>query len=277
MKIITPGNGRGKEDNLAMAFILSVELATYDASLCSRLMYNKHQKETLLPTTDQLRAYSLFTGLNDADLAQIVPCLSKRAFGKGAYLYHPGNPAVNAYLIESGLVRCFFTDKHGNEHLIQLLGSLSLIGPPRLFADQVREMGAMAVQPTTVWVLSQKDLIHFTQRFPQLAQNVYYLMDLTLRMLLRAFQMQIILDINGRLACTILYLSRLGIRQGTTNEFIMPVSQAELATWLGASRGHLNRALSQLQQLGLIRMKEQKLTILNRPGLLSLTEGLFHE
>jgi CRP-like cAMP-binding protein len=231
----------------------------------------------LMPTTDQLRAYPLFSGLNDAELAQIIPHLSKRAFGKGAYLYHPGNPAVNAYLIETGLVRCFFTDKHGNEHLIHLLGSLSLIGPPRLFADQMRDVGAAAVQPTTVWVLSQKDLANFAQRFPQLAQNVYYLMDLTLRMLLHAFQMQVILDINGRLACTILYLNRLGVGQGTSNEFIMPVSQAEMATLVGASRGHLNRALSQLQQLGLIRMKEQKLTILDRPGLLNLTEGLFHE
>lgn len=230
-----------------------------------------------MPTYDQLRAYSLFSNLNNAELAQIVPCLTKRAFGKGAYLYHPGNPAVNAYLIESGLVRCFFTNKHGDEHLISLIGPYSLVGIPMLYADQVREMGAMAVQPTMVWVLSQKDLAHFAQSFPRLTLNIYHLMDKTLRTLLRAFQMQVMLDINGRLACTILYLSKLSIGQKTTNEFVMPVSQAELATWMGVSRGHLNRALSHLQQLGLIRLKEQKLTILDRPGLLRLTEDVIGE
>jgi CRP-like cAMP-binding protein len=240
-------------------------------------MYNKHLKEILVPTNDQLRAYPLFSDLNDADLAQIVPCLSKRIFGKGAYLYHPGNPAVNAYMVEAGLVRLFFTNKQGDEHLIYLVGPRNLVGLPMLFADQVREVGAMAVQPTTVWALSQKDLAHFAQCFPQLTQNIYRLMDLTLRALLRAFQMQVILDINGRLACTILYLSRLSVGLGTINEFILPVSQAELATWLGASRGHLNRALSHLQQLGLIRLKEQKLTILDRPGLLRLTEDVISE
>ncbi|MBN1536355.1 MAG: Crp/Fnr family transcriptional regulator [Anaerolineales bacterium] len=153
-----------------------------------------------MPTIDQMQAYPFLSGLNDADLAQIVPCLSKRTFGKGAYLYHPGNPAVNAYLMESGLVRCFFTDKHGNDHLISLVGPHNLVGIPMLYTNQVREMGAMAVQPTTVWVLSQKDLAYFAQCFPQLMQNIYLLMHLTLRTLLRAFQMQVMLDINGRLA-----------------------------------------------------------------------------
>jgi DNA-binding GntR family transcriptional regulator len=61
------------------------------------------------------------------------------------------------------------------------------------------------------------------------------------------------------------------------NVFELPISQAELANWLGTSRGHLNRALDRLEQLGLIRIERQLLTILDRPGLRRITEGLADE
>jgi CRP-like cAMP-binding protein len=55
--------------------------------------------------------------------------------------------------------------------------------------------------------------------------------------------------------------------QGYKSEVHLPLSQGEMASWLGASRGRLNRAVKELTQLGLICNDGQKYVILDREGL----------
>lgn len=223
---------------------------------------------------NQLHGYPLFTDLSEAELAQIAPRLSKRAFGKGAYLYHPGNPALNVYLVASGMVRLFFTNSRGKEYILEIVGPPATVGIPMLHEDQNRLMGAAAMQPSVVLALSKQDLAYFAQHFPQLMRNVYQSMDHALRKMIQFTQALVTLSVDGRLAGLILYLSKLSADPNDPDEFEIPLSQAEMASWLGASRGHLNRALSRLQQLGLIHVEGQKFTILDRSGLRHVTEDL---
>ena len=46
------------------------------------------------------------------------------------------------------------------------------------------------------------------------------------------------------------------------------LTQAELAGWVASSRETVNKVLSALRDQGLIALIGQKITILNRPGLL---------
>jgi CRP-like cAMP-binding protein len=218
--------------------------------------------------------YALFNGLSSGEMAQVAGCVSKRTFGKGAYLYHPGNPARNFYLVESGLVRLFFTDASGQEYLLELAGPGAMIGVPLLYEDQLRALGAAAVVPSVVLCLSQQDLAHFAGRFPRLMSNIYRSLDGGMRKLILFIKTLVILGVEGRLAFLVLHLSEVCGAQGDPDEFESPVSQAELARWLGASRGHLNRALGRLQQSGLIRVKGQTFTILDRAGLQRMTQDL---
>ena len=56
-------------------------------------------------TEDQIRKYPFFEGLNGAELARLANILTKRSFARGAYVFYPGSPGANAYLVESGLVK----------------------------------------------------------------------------------------------------------------------------------------------------------------------------
>ncbi|MBN1146603.1 MAG: Crp/Fnr family transcriptional regulator [Anaerolineales bacterium] len=230
-----------------------------------------------MSSINRIRDYPIFASLSQAELAQIAPCVSKRSFAKGAYLYHPGNPALNIYLVESGLVRLFFANMRGQEFVLDLLGPRATVGLPLLHEDQARMAGAAALQPVTALLLSQKDLGYFAQRSPQLMSNIYRGMDVALRKLMRLTQMLITVSLTGRLALILLYLSEIDKSQGTRDEFDFPLSQGEMAGWLGASRGHLNRALKRLQGRGLIRLEGQKLAILDRPGLRQMTEDFSME
>ena len=222
---------------------------------------------------NQLKDYLLFAGLSENELSALAPCLSKRTFAKGAYLFYPGGPSLNIYLVESGLIRAFFTNSAGQEFLINLYGPRSIVGLLLLREDQTRLGGAAALQPSTVLVISQKDLNEFIQSNPRLMHNIYQAMDNEIRKLLLYARGMATISLPGRIATALLYLTQT-LASDNPNVLDLPVSQADFAALVGASRGALNRALGRLQQLGLIRVEGQKFIILDRTGLERMTEDL---
>ena len=228
-------------------------------------------------TPDQIRSYPLFAGLSETELADMASHLVKRAFAKGVYLFHPGHPVLNIYLIESGMARAFFTNSRGKEFALNLIGSYSVIGMPLIHEEQTRMLGVSAVTPLVTLVLTQKDLLRIAQQSPALLRNVNSLVDAYIQALILHVRSLVTLSVNGRLATVFLFLGRSAQDQKIKAEIDLPLSQAELAGCIGASRGHVNRAMAHLQKLGLIRAEGQKIVFLDRPGLERMSEELISE
>ena len=220
-------------------------------------------------TNEQLRLYPLFAGLGDAELDQLAPGLVKRVFAKGAYLFHPGNPGLNIYLVESGLVRMFFTNTQGEEFMLYLYGPRSAVGLPVLQEKQMRMVGVAAHTETVVWIIKQEDMWRFMERFPKLLFNAYLDVTEHLRMLGIQTQALLFLSLDGRLANLFLYLTR----DNHNDDIELPLNQSDVASWVGARRGPVNRALSKMQARGLIRVIGKKIVILNRRSLAQMAEG----
>jgi len=219
-----------------------------------------------------LSNYSFFAGLSEGELANLAPYVSKRSFAKGAFLYYPGNPALSVYLIESGLVRLFFCDARGREYLLNLIGPGSVVGMPLFQEDQIRMVGASAVLSSVVLTLSIDDMRDFMKRSPHFMHNIYREMDTGLRKLFSYARGLATTSLNGRVATMLLNLSSSGFCQSNRAELELPLSQAEMASWVGASRGRYNRALNHMQQLGVIRVNGQNITILNQQRLEQMAE-----
>ena len=197
--------------------------------------------------------------------------MTKRAFAKGAYIFYPGNPCLYTYFIESGLLRLFFVNTSGQEFLLNLIHPYNLFGFPLLGNDQFRLTGAAAYQPSVVLSISRDNLIQFMSESSKLMQNLYQELIINSRKLILHIRSLVTLSLLGRLAAMLLRLANLHEKQ--TQMIDMPLSQEELASWLGASRGRLNQALNQLQHQCLIQVDGQKILILDLKGLENLTEN----
>jgi len=220
-----------------------------------------------MPTNDQLQAYRIFSGLSDADLAALAPCLSKRVLAKGAYLYHPGNPGLYTYLVEAGLIRLFFTNAQGKEFMGSMVSPGEVFGLPLWQEQQTRVMGAAALSPAVVLVIQREDLFRCMEHSPALMHNIYRELADNARNLTLRVRALTTFSLNGRLANLLLYLSAKIKTGGRKDNLYIPLSQGEVANWLGASRGRLNRSVKELSQLGLIHCERQTYTILDREGL----------
>ncbi len=219
---------------------------------------------------DQICNYPLFEGLNETELARLASAIVKRSFARGAYVFYPGSPAVNAYLVESGLVRMFFSTVSGQEILLNLAAPPEAFSLPTLEESQLRVIGASALVPTVLLSIGREDFFQVFSSSPQFARNVYRTLLIISRKLLLHNRMLTTLSLNGRLAAMLL---RLAIKSSNQEHIIqVPISQEDFASWIGASRGRLNQAMKRLQQTGLIEVQGQKVIILDYPGLERLAE-----
>ena len=221
-------------------------------------------------SVDQIRNYPLFEGLNEAELARLASAIVKRSFVRGAYVFYPGNPGANAYLVESGLVRMFFSTASGQEILLNLASPPEAFSLPTLQERQLRVIGASAVVPTVLLCIGREDFFQMFDASPQFARNVYRTLLIISRKLLLHSRMFSTLDLNGRLATMLLRLAKKNANQ--EHIFQVPISQEDFAGWVGASRGRLNQAMKRLQQLGLIEVRGQTVAILDYAGLERLAE-----
>ena len=219
-------------------------------------------------SVDQVRNFPLFKDLSGFELEALAACMFRGTFVKGTYIFRPGDPAANLYLVETGLVRVFFCNSQGDEFLLNLVGPQSVIGLPLKNENRLRLLGAVAQFPTTLLSLSHDDLFRIAKSSNQLLFNMYTNVTPSLEYLLAHYQSLIINGLEGRTAALFLLLG-----ETEADEIDIPVSQADLASWLGVSRGRLNLTLSKFQKQGLIRLDGTKLHILNRDRLSGLAEG----
>ncbi len=70
-----------------------------------------------------------------------------------------------------------------------------------------------------------------------------------------------LLDVTGRTAKRLLELS------GSSDEFVLPITQEELAGLVGASRERVNKAIAAFVRLGWIDQTDRRYRILNRQRL----------
>jgi CRP/FNR family transcriptional regulator, cyclic AMP receptor protein len=221
-------------------------------------------------SVDKIRGYPLFEGLNEAELARAAKAITRRAFARGAYVYYPGVPGVNAYLVESGIVRIFFSTVSGKEALLNLAGPLEVFSLPTLQDTQLRLVGAAALLPSVFLSMRREEFFELHDSSPQFARNVYLELVVITRKLILHTRMLTTLNLNGRLATLLLRLAR----KNENQQYVihMLISQEELAGWVGASRGRLNQAIKQMQGLNFIRVEGQEIVILDYPGLERMSE-----
>jgi len=138
-----------------------------------------------------------------------------------------------------------------------------------MLKKQIRLLGAAAQLPTVVLSIPHEDIFRVMESSKQFTLNLYADLASSTRKLLLHYQSFLTLGLEGRTAALLLHIG-----EGESDEIHLPVSQTGFASWLGVSRGRLNRTFIKFQKLGLISLDGTKINILDRQGLAQVTGGL---
>ena len=220
-----------------------------------------------------LRNVRLFAGLPEGELEGLADTLGKRTFAKGMIIFHKESPGQTLYIIESGKVRIFILSESGQEISVNIYGPSDVFGELSLLDGLPRSAGAVAVERTVTYTLHRDDFLRHLEAYPRMAKSIMEVLSIRLRYTTIYAESLSFLDVYGRVAAKLLELAdRYGLRNDGKDgsdgiEINLRLTQAELATWVAATRESVNKVLGTFRDQGLIQVEGQRITILDMPGL----------
>jgi CRP/FNR family cyclic AMP-dependent transcriptional regulator len=224
-------------------------------------------KEGHMSKVNMLRKVPLFASLSDQDLEVLSGSLGKRTFAKGMIIFHKGSHGQTLYIIESGKVRIFILSESGQEISVNVYGEGQVFGELAILDGQPRSAGAVALEKTVTYTLHRDDFMRHLANHPQMAQSIMEALTWRLRYTTTHVECLSFLDVYGRVAAKLLELAdRFGVQKEGI-EIDLHLTQAELATWVVASRESVNKVLNAFRDQGLIAVEGQTITVLDRQRL----------
>jgi len=211
-----------------------------------------------------LRKIELFSGLTDAEFADLAQLTQTRRYKRGAFIVLAEDEGDEFFIIRKGRVKVNIVHQDGRELILSLLGVGDVFGELSLLDGQLRSANVVAADPTEIIALRRDHFIDLIFKHPHIATVL--LAELAGR--LRKTDMQIeglaLMNVASRVSKTILNLV---VEQGVeTAEGILlqqRPTHRELAKMAGTTRETVTRVLNRLEAEGYIRCNGRRILVFN--------------
>ena len=197
--------------------------------------------------------------LPEADRDELSRGMRLRRFKAGEVLYHRGDSAGHASVVQEGLVKAMVFDDDGREALVALHGPGEMFGELALFADGTRETTVIAVVPTTVVQVTREAYWWILDRNPKACGAMFAHLGRTIQRLEERYEDLVFQDVPGRLAKYLLEIDQQGAR--------LPITQDDLAAAIGSTRVTVNKLLADLERRGIISVDRRRIEVRDRAAL----------
>ena len=212
---------------------------------------------------------SEFWSLLDRDeRAEFARRCRRRRWRRGEVLIREAEDSDSVLLLESGRVKATSHTAGGSEIVLAVRGPGALLGELSAVSREPRSATVQALEPVTALLMP---LTEFEVYLKEHGRVAFLLMRLIAEKLRDADRKRIEFgaqDTTGRVAARLVELAE---RFGTPVEggvrIGLPLSQDELAGWIGASREAVSKALGVLRSAGWIRTSRLSVVVLDLQAL----------
>lgn len=214
-----------------------------------------------MQTAELLGQSELFRFFDQASLEDLAGHSIPIRYGRNEIIFTEGATADRLYVVRDGRIAIAKRAYDGRESVVALMEEGDLFGEMPLFDAQPRTAEARSLEPTELVVVPYHAVRDVLEAAPALLWGVVELLSNRLRLTDSALADSMFLDVTGRTAKRLLELA------GNNDEFVLPITQEELAGMVGASRERVNKALSAFIRLGWLDQADRRYRILDRPQL----------
>jgi len=219
---------------------------------------------------DQIAAIPLFEGLSGEQLKALAGICLLRSCRKGQMIFADGDEGIGFYIVQSGRVRIFkLSPESGKEQILHIFGPGESFGEAAVFAGQGFPAFAEAQMTSVLLFFPRREFVALIRQDPSLAMNMLAVLSRRLQKFTRLIDDLSLKETPARLAAHLLYLG--GGR--TADEISLEIPKGQMAALLGTIPETLSRILARMGRQGLIRLRGNRISILNRAGLQEIASG----
>jgi CRP/FNR family transcriptional regulator len=215
---------------------------------------------------DSLRRCSLFSELDQQELAQVAAACRLQTLAKGAYLFREGELAHGFYVVKSGAINVHRVTPEGREQVIRIFR------PPESFAEitlvtiETYPADAVALEPSQVILVGKNAFRELVRNQPDLALRMLSSMSFHLKHLVQLLEDLKFKQVEARLAHWLVRQCPV-LSRGEPPVVVLGISKKVLAGQLGVASETLSRTLARFRDEGLIRVDGRRITLLDTDGL----------
>lgn len=203
----------------------------------------------------------LFDRLTPATRATVQQLGRHVRYPPGTAVMFPGQVGDSVHFLMSGNVKIVAHGAGGKQTLLGVRGPGEILGEMAILDQQPRGSAVIAVDAVETFVVPAARFRAELDRAPDLAIIVMEFLVQRLRDADTKRAEYLSLDSTGRIASRIVELAeRFGVGEDTVT-IVLPMTQAELAGWAGASVESAGRALATLRKLGWIATERRRIVV----------------
>lgn len=207
----------------------------------------------------------IFNHLNEEQMEKMMPRIKEAKFNKNEIIYSAGDESDTLYVVRKGRVKLYRLSASGKEQLIAFLNPGEFTGELALF----REGGtygrfAQATMDTECCTINRKDIQEFLLEHPSIAFKMLEEFSNRIETSEKQQTRYATEKVDTRIAMFILE----SLEEGKSI-VELPMSNKDLASYLGTTPETISRKLNEFEEAGLIkRQSNRKIKILDEDELL---------
>ncbi|MBX3071593.1 MAG: Crp/Fnr family transcriptional regulator [Thermomicrobiales bacterium] len=223
--------------------------------------------------SDDLRHVPLFAALPESALEALGRVSVQRSYPDGHILCHEGDLGEMLYVLLKGEIRVSRMTLDGREIVVAIVEAPGALGELSLIDSAPRSATLTAQGPVSVRLIPRSAFLQLFSEQPALRDTILHRLATMLRNSNQLHVDMLSLDVPGRLAKWLLqrYERHAGSSRGGPVTFQIGRTQTDLATELGTTRSTLNRALHGFEDLELISIQGDLITVIGPEELAAYT------
>jgi len=177
-------------------------------------------------------------------------------------LFSQGQESDSLFVIEDGLVKLTRTNGEGDHIILAMCGAGDIVGeevlggPGSTFASD-----AEVITPATIYRVPRETITRLVHQDIEFAQQLIHFLLRRRQSLAKKVELLCLHDVEYRILFYLAELSSMVRPETESDGYHVPITQAELAHLIGATRETTSTTLNQLEKRGLLKLSRRLLTI----------------
>ena len=232
-------------------------------------MTNPKKINETTPLLETLQQIELFKELPPEDLDDISSICRLRTYRSGQIIIQEADSGSELFFLVSGSVKIYTEDFEGREMILTIGYPNDFFGEMAIFTNDIRSASVAALEATALISMEREDLLSLLKKNPVIALKILSVMGTRIREMDNRLMHMAFGDAYSKIARTLLTLME---KEGQTTEEGIPfiqdrLTRQELASLSGLTRETVSRSLGTFVQTDTIRIKDNKIYLVNEPRL----------
>jgi CRP/FNR family transcriptional regulator, cyclic AMP receptor protein len=200
--------------------------------------------------------------LSEEEFAAVHQLGTRRAFGRGSVLMFEKERSEHVTLILAGRVKATRLGDDGREVMLSIRDPGDVVGEIGFVDGEPRLATVTALERVDALVIPAQTFRAHLERTPRVAVVLLEVLTRRFREATVNRAQFVSLDTMGRLSARIVEVAeRYGVNSDGELRIAMPISQEELAGWVGSSRAGMAHALQTMRELRWIATERRRLVV----------------